>query len=299
MADDLQLGNEEITEVLLDDIRVLNPRSRGRSQHQAIVANIAAVGLKRPITVSRRMGTDASPRYDLVCGQGRIEAVRLLGHKSIPARIVEQDERSCLEMSLVENVARRNHDPMELLRDVKSLIDRGYSTEEMADKVGLTHGYLHSLILLLEHGEERLLHAVECGALPIGLAVSIARSDETEVQCALADAYADGTLKGRQLSQVRRLIQQRQKHHAVQKSGKRGEPDVPMSAEQLRKIYIKDSEAHQLLEKKADLVHTRLIIIQNALRTLFQDDTFMALLGREGLTSVPKVLDQQIRAEHP
>jgi ParB family transcriptional regulator, chromosome partitioning protein len=290
--------NDQIVEVMLDDIRVLNPRLRGRLQHRAIVASVSAVGLKRPVTVSRRPDADANPHFDLVCGQGRIEAVRLLGHKSIPARVIKQSETSCLEMSLVENVARRKHDPMELLRDVKSLIDSGYTTEEMAEKIGLTPGYLRSLILLLEHGEERLLNAVERGTVPIGLAVSIARSEEAEVQRALADAYAEGTLKGRQLSQVRRLIQQRVKHHAVPKPGKRGESEAAVTPEQLRKIYIKDSEAHQLLTKKADLVHTRVTIIENALRTLLQDDIFVALLGQEGLSSVPKVLDQRIRGEH-
>jgi ParB family transcriptional regulator, chromosome partitioning protein len=186
MDDDLQPENDEIVDVQLDDIRVLNPRSRGRIQHQAIVASIAAVGLKRPITVSRRPGANANPHFDLVCGQGRIEAVRMLGLKSIPARIVQQDEPSCLETSLIENVARRKRDPMELLCDVKLLIDNGYSIEEMADKIGLTHGYLHSQILLLEHGEERLLNAVEAGSVPVGIALSIARSDEAEVQRALA-----------------------------------------------------------------------------------------------------------------
>lgn len=289
--------DERIVNIPLDDIRVLNPRARARAQHQEIVASIAAVGLKRPITVSRRQATDASPRFDLVCGQGRIEAVRLLGHETIPARIVERDEAGCLEMSLVENVARRNHNPTELLRDIKALIDDGYSTEVVADKVGLTHSYLHSLLVLLEHGEERLLHAVERGTVPIGLAVSIARSDKAEVQCALADAYAEGLLKGRQLGTVRRLIAQRLQHRSLQKSGKRGASLGPLSPEQLRKMYVKDSEAHQLLCKKADLVHTRMVIIRNAMKTLLNDERFVGLLREEAITSIPKVLEQRIREQ--
>jgi ParB family transcriptional regulator, chromosome partitioning protein len=202
-------------------------------------------------------------------------------------------------MSLVENVARRKHDPMELLRDVKLLIDNGCPIEEMASRIGLTHGYLQSLIMLLVHGEERLLNAVESGALPVGVALSIARSDEAEVQRALADAYANGTLKGRQLTQVRRLIQLRLKNRSSPKPGKRGELNVTMTPDRLRKIYIKDSEAHQLLEKKADLVHSRITIIENVLRVLFLDEAFVALLGRECLSSVPTVLERRIRGAHP
>ena len=297
MNDDQTFSGDRIVEIALDDIRVLNPRARGRAQHQAIVANIAEVGLKRPITVSRRRGVDVSPHFDLVCGQGRIEAVRLLGHRTIPARVVERDEFSCLEMSLVENVARRNHNPTELLRDVRALIDAGNSVEVVADKVGLTQSYLNSLLTLLEHGEERLLHAVECGTVPIRLAVSIARCDEAEVQSALADAYAEGALKGRQLTMVRRLIAQRQKHRSLQKPGNRGRSEAQLSPEQLRKMYIKDSEAHQLLCKKSELVHTRMVIIQTALQRLLQDDEFVALLRRESVGTIPKVLEQRIRVQ--
>jgi hypothetical protein len=41
----------------------------------------------------------------------------MLGQASIPARVIDRDECGCLEMSLVENVARCNHAPIELLRD--------------------------------------------------------------------------------------------------------------------------------------------------------------------------------------
>ena len=49
-------------------ITVLNPRARNKRQHREIVNNIEAVGLKRPITVSRQDGP-GGPRYDLVCGE--------------------------------------------------------------------------------------------------------------------------------------------------------------------------------------------------------------------------------------
>ena len=53
-------------------VDVLNPRTRNKKQHEAIVENIRSVGLKRPIKVSRRTLKDGSFRYDLICGQGRL-----------------------------------------------------------------------------------------------------------------------------------------------------------------------------------------------------------------------------------
>src|SRR3546814_8173417 len=88
---------QTIEMIPLDAIHVLNPRARNRRQHHEIVDNIAAVGLKRPITVSRRAAAN-SVRYDLVCGEGRLEAFRMLGEAEIPAVVMARKstrERGC------------------------------------------------------------------------------------------------------------------------------------------------------------------------------------------------------------
>ena len=48
------------------------------------------------------------PRYDLVCGEGRLEAFRMLDETEIPAVVIDAAEADCLVMSLVENLARRH-----------------------------------------------------------------------------------------------------------------------------------------------------------------------------------------------
>ncbi|MPW15768.1 chromosome partitioning protein ParB [Paraburkholderia sp. CNPSo 3157] len=289
------LTTTSIVDIPLDRIRVINPRGRGKRQHRAIVESIASVGLKRPITVSPHNGPDGEVSYDLVCGQGRIEAVRMLGHSTIPARVVETDERGCLEMSLVENVARRNHAPVELLRDVDGLVKSGQPLDEVAAKVGLSLSYLQSLLTLLGQGEERLVGAVERGTLPVGLAISIARSTDTELQLALADAYADGTLKARQLAVVRRIIDQRLKNRGCQKS--RTRPVTArgaLNSETLRKIYVRESERQHLLIKKADMVHAQLSLVVSSLRELLRNPEFVDLMRRENLASMPRVLADRI-----
>ena len=98
----------KIEQVTLDKITVINPRERNRKVFEGIIKNIRQVGLKRPITVIRKSGEDGD-RFDLVCGQGRLEAYRALGQKQIPAVVVEATEEDGLVMSLVENIARRQH----------------------------------------------------------------------------------------------------------------------------------------------------------------------------------------------
>jgi ParB family chromosome partitioning protein len=78
----------------IERITVLNPRERNKRVFGDIVTNIAHLGLKRPITVTRRGEGEGSEHYDLVCGQGRLEAYRALGQVEIPALVIDASERT-------------------------------------------------------------------------------------------------------------------------------------------------------------------------------------------------------------
>jgi ParB family chromosome partitioning protein len=105
----------DIRLIAVDAISVLNPRVRNKRVFQELVTSIERLGLKKPITVSQRPGRQ---RYDLVCGQGRLEAFIALGQAEIPAIIIDAAEDDCFVMSLVENLARRQHTPLELVRAI-------------------------------------------------------------------------------------------------------------------------------------------------------------------------------------
>ena len=126
----------QIEMIPISRITVLNPRARNKRQHREIVNNIEAIGLKRPITVSRRDGA-GGPRYDLVCGEGRLEAFQMLGQTEIPAVVIEASESECLVMSLVENIARRTPRPIDLMREIGALRSRGYNDATIAEKIGV------------------------------------------------------------------------------------------------------------------------------------------------------------------
>lgn len=120
----------------IDRIRILNPRLRDRKKFETIVQSIRNLGLKKPIQVSLRSADEAEgPGYDLVCGQGRIEAFLVLGHKEIPAMVVEVSKEERLLRSLIENMARRPTAPLELMREIERLKERGHSNGDIARKL--------------------------------------------------------------------------------------------------------------------------------------------------------------------
>ena len=98
------MNKTEIDNIPISEIRVVNPRTRSKGRFQEIVASIDAVGLKKPITVSRREVDSDGTRYDLVCGQGRMEACRALGEMTIPAVVTDASREEQLVMSLVRKL---------------------------------------------------------------------------------------------------------------------------------------------------------------------------------------------------
>ena len=164
----------DVQMIPLDRIRVLNPRARDPKRFKEIVENISHVGLKKPITVSVRTSFAADgPVYDLVCGQGRLEAFHALGEKEIPALVVAATKEERLVMSLVENLARRNPTRFEHVVQMVRLRDEGYSPAEIARKVDVTASWVGSVLALWDRGEERLIRGVEEGRIPVGLAVAL------------------------------------------------------------------------------------------------------------------------------
>ena len=198
----------------IDAITVVNPRIRNQRVFDEITANIAELGLKRPITVAVRENGGDEPNYELVCGQGRLEAFKALGQSEIPAIVVNANSEDCLVMSLVENLARRQHHSLDLLRDIRRLKEAGYSEREIATKTQLSTKYVHGVIKLLESHEHRLLRAVESGKIPVSVAVDIANTDDIGVQTILRQAYEKKLLRGGKLLAAKRLIEARQRHRS-------------------------------------------------------------------------------------
>src|SRR5271156_2588865 len=279
----------------IDQINVLNPRSRNKVVFQSIVSNISNLGLKRPITVARRTEPADGKFYDLVCGQGRLEAFAALGQAEIPAIVKEASKEECFLMSLVENIARRQLRPLELLREISSLKSRGYSTTEIANKIDVHKSYVTGISHLLKDGEERLISAVETGRIPLSVAMQIANTDEDGIQRALCQAYEDKTLRGRKLLAVRRIIEARTSNGKSTHQGVRGKVDRLQSAEGLVRVYRQEADRQKLLIKKSQLTEHRLLLILSALKNLFRDENFVTLLRAEGLDTIPAPLAEKIQ----
>jgi ParB family transcriptional regulator, chromosome partitioning protein len=285
----------DIRLIAVDAISVLNPRVRNKRVFQELVTSIERLGLKKPITVSQRPGRQ---RYDLVCGQGRLEAFIALGQAEIPAIIIDAAEDDCFVMSLVENLARRQHTPLELVRAIGSLRERGYTHVEIAAKVDFSPEYVGAICYLLENGEEKLIAAVERGVMPHTIAMEIAKAKEGEVQQALAQAYEQKALPGNQVLAIRQIIEQRNT------SGKgmhnRSSPvrvQKPVTSDGLIRSLQRETERRKALVRRGTLARSRLTFVTNAMKHLLANDHFVALMRAEGFNTIPTALAARIGQE--
>lgn len=289
------LPAQRVEMIPVDRVTVVNPRVRNKRNFKDIIDNIARVGLKKPITVTRRIEA-GGPYYDLVCGQGRLEAYMALGQAEVPALVVTADPEDCLIASLVENCARRQHRAIDLLQDIRGMEERGYSAADIARKTGLTPEYVYGVARLIEKGEQRLLRSVESGHIPLSVAVEISEVDDHEVQAALSSAYERGLLKGRKLLIARKIIENRQRR-GKGLAGTDSRTRERVSADTLVKAYQEDADRKRSLIMRANATRDRLLIIVEALRRLGRDERFTALLEDEGLATLPQNLAARFHSQ--
>jgi ParB family transcriptional regulator, chromosome partitioning protein len=288
-------GIPSIEMIPVDRIDIVNPRVRNKKIFREIISNIAELGLKRPITVARRASVDG-PRYDLICGQGRLEAYRILGQQEIPALVVAADSEDCMVMSLVENLARRPHRAVDLLHDIEGLKQRGYDESEIASKTALRVDYIRGVLKLLKKGEHRLLNAVESGQMPVSIAVEIATSDDAGIQNALQQAYEKKILRGRKFLVAKRLVERRRRRAQPSRHGVVHRTEQTVSSNSLIRTYREDVDRKRLLIRKANATRDKLIFVMEAIRKLLADENFVTLLRAESLETLPSNLAERIRA---
>jgi ParB family chromosome partitioning protein len=270
---------------------VVNPRVRNKKKFQQMTQNIADVGLKKPITV--RPCDDG--RYELVCGQGRLESLQKLGQTEVPAVISQRPRDEIILGSLVENIARHTVSTMEAMSCLADLRDRGYTHEDIGRKTGLSGGHVCDLLTLYDHGEERLLYAVQSESIGIKSAIIIARCQGSAEQEALIQLQQEQQLGDSELRRLRNLINSRK----IFGPKLRGNPHQRhgLTTEGIVRAVKREQERQREAVKKAELCEKRLLFATQALKCLFRDDYFITLLRAEGLSDLPQYLADQLQGE--
>ncbi|TYA84362.1 ParB/RepB/Spo0J family partition protein [Seonamhaeicola marinus] len=145
---DKVVGN--IIELDLDFIEVnpFQPRTSFNEEAlQELATSIKELGVIQPITV-RKLEFN---KYQLVSGERRFRAARLIGLETIPAYVRIANDQESLEMALVENIQRQDLDPIEIALSYQRLIDEiNLTQEQMSERVGKKRSTITNYLRLLK-----------------------------------------------------------------------------------------------------------------------------------------------------
>lgn len=131
---DKLVGNIIEIDINSIDVNPFQPRTYFDEEAlRELASSIRELGVIQPITVRKTTGN----KFQLVSGERRFRASKLIGNKTIPAYIRLANDQEMLEMALVENIQRKNLDPIEVALSYQRLIDEIQLTqEELSTRVG-------------------------------------------------------------------------------------------------------------------------------------------------------------------
>ena len=198
---------------------------------QVLADSIREHGVLQPI-ILRELG-DLSGNYEIIAGERRWRASKLAGLDEIPAVIMTGDELKVAEVALIENVQRKDLNPIEEAMAYKTLIERfGLKQEEVAQQAGKSRSAVANMLRLLELPDE-VLELVQDEEISMGHARAILGLEDEEKMVPLADMIVEKDLSVREVEALVR------KYNTVPEEIP--ETEETNSAMQ-RRIYMKDLE---------------------------------------------------------
>ncbi|TMF05826.1 MAG: ParB/RepB/Spo0J family partition protein [Chloroflexi bacterium] len=167
----------------------LQPRTQFDEQElEDLAQSIREHGLLQPVLVSqRRDGT-----FQLITGERRWRAAQLAGMPSVPAMVKEATPQASLEMALVENIQRRDLNPLEEAHAFRQLIDEhGLTQEKLGQRIGKSRVAVTNTLRLLQLPEP-VHEALASGSITEGHARAILMANgETQRLLLLERVLAD------------------------------------------------------------------------------------------------------------
>ncbi len=195
-----KLSGEEGESVALSEIlpNPYQPRTDFAEEDLAELADsIKRNGLLQPLLVRRK----GDGRYELIAGERRLRAARLAGLQQVPVIVRHCTDQEAMEFALVENLQRKDLNPMETARAYHRLLrEFGLTQDALAQRVGKDRSSVANLVRLI-HLPSEIQQDIEAGRLTVGHAKVLLALDEPEEQLRVARRIAAESLSVRQAEQ--------------------------------------------------------------------------------------------------
>ena len=199
------IANLKISQI---EVNPFNPRVEFEKEGLSeLAASIKELGLVQPLTV-RKLGND---KFQIISGERRFRASQAAGLKEIPVYIRIANDQAMLEMALVENIQRRDLNPLEIAFSYKRLIDEcGLTQEELADRIGKKRSSTTNYIRLLNLPVE-IQNALKNKTISFGHARTLIALEDEDVQTYIFDMIIKENLSVRKVEELVKEAKEAQK----------------------------------------------------------------------------------------
>lgn len=206
---DKVVGN--IVELDIDtiDVNPFQPRSHFNDETlKELASSINELGVIQPITVRK---SDFN-KFQLVSGERRYRASKLIGLKTIPAYIRIANDQESLEMALVENIQRQDLDPIEIALSYNRLINEiGLTQEKLSERVGKKRSTIANYLRLLRL-DPIIQTGMRDGFISMGHGRTLVNIDQKEDQISLYEKIVKNSLSVRETEQLVKQYHQGPQH---------------------------------------------------------------------------------------
>jgi ParB family chromosome partitioning protein len=164
-----------------------------------LVCSIKEKGVLEPILVRPNDG-----RFEIIAGERRFHAARAAGLSIVPCIELDVDERGVLEISLIENLQRRDLDPFEEADAIQDLCERfEYTHEKIARKLGKARTSITEMLSLARIPESLRESCRRADISSKSLLIEIARQPTEEAMVAFVERIASDRLSRDEARQLR------------------------------------------------------------------------------------------------
>lgn len=181
LISDANLKPSIVSEIKIDsiDTNPYQPRTEfDEEKLQELSESIKQFGIIQPITV-RKINEE---KFQLISGERRMRASKMAGLDTIPAYIREANDHELLEMALVENIHRKDLDPIEIAISYQRLLDEcQFTQEQLSERLGKNRSTIANFIRLLKLPPE-IQAGLKQNKISVGHARALINIDDVETQ---------------------------------------------------------------------------------------------------------------------
>lgn len=205
---DINLKEARLEVILINPEKIeLNPHQPRKTFNEEelnnLVSSIREHGILQPIVVIKTENNS----FQLVAGERRLRAAKILGLKEVPAIVREAKDLEKLELSLIENIQRQDLNPIEEAEAFQKLnLEFSLTQEEIARRVGKKRPTVANIMRLLQLPDE-IKKALAENKITLGHAKVILEAPDTMSQLKIFQKILEGSMSVKESSREIRKIQ--------------------------------------------------------------------------------------------